>query len=267
MRTRTARTRTAAASAPPPAARSSAQPRRAARPARAPTRDASGGERIEAILREIEEDIVAGTMLPGQRLDERTLALRFGVSRTPIREVLVRMSSLGIVELRRNQGAFIAEISSGRLVGMLEVLGSLKMLAARQAARRMTIQERQRLLALKETMRGCVERQELQAYFDNATALHDAVCEGAHNAFLLETTRNIQICLCAYRRHLSRVLHLPIQTSLDENCRIVDAVVQGDSDEAERWMARQTELRREEFADLITLVSERHPDAAPGRGN
>lgn len=259
MRTGTTRSRSTS-TARQPSTRSQSQKKRTVS---SPATDATGVERIEAILREIEDDIVVGTMLPGQRLDERTLALRFGTSRTPIREVLVRLSTLGIVELRRNQGAFITEISSGRLVGMLEVLGSLKMLAARQSARCMTIQERQRLLALKETMRGCVERQDFQAYFDHATALHDAVCEGAHNAFLLETTRNIQICLCAYRRHLSRVLHLPIQTSLEENCRIVDAIVQGDAQEAERWMARQTELRREEFADLITLVSEHNPNSAP----
>lgn len=51
-------------------------------------------------------------------------------------------------------------------------------------------------------------------------------------------------------------MHKPIQTSLDENKNIANAIVDGDSAEAERWMRQQTELRREEFADLITLVSE-----------
>ena len=78
----------------------------------APKVDTNAGERLDPILRVIEEDIVAGKMRPGQRLDERTLAQRFGFSRTPIREVLVRMSSLGIVELKRNQGAFVVELSS-----------------------------------------------------------------------------------------------------------------------------------------------------------
>lgn len=251
--------------APKPAAATSpaSRPRRAAR--RSPATDAGTGERLDAILSTIEEDIVLGKMLPGQRLDERTLATRFGVSRTPIREVLVRLSSLGIVELRRNQGAFVAALSSGRLVGMLEVMSELKVLAARQAARRMTIDERQRIIELKDEMTRHVEKGEIQAYFDAATALHDAICEGTHNSYLLETTRNIQVCLCAYRRHLSRILHLPIQTSLEENCRIVDAVTRGDATEAERWMRQQTELRREEFADLITLVSESRAEGALAR--
>ena len=117
--------------------------------------EANVGERLDAILRTIEEDIVVGKMRPGERLDERTLAQRFNVSRTPIREVLVRMSSLGIVELKRNQGAFVAEISSGRLIGMLEVMGELKVLAARQSARRMSIEERQRIIGLRDEMAAC----------------------------------------------------------------------------------------------------------------
>lgn len=229
--------------------------------------DANAGERLDDVLRMIEEDIVAGRMQPGARLDERTLAKRFGVSRTPIREVLFRMSSLGIVELRRNKGAFVAEISSGRLVGMLEVMAELKVLAARQAARRMSIEERQRIGILRDGMEACVQAGELQQYFDKANAMLDAIFEGTHNPFLVETARTIQVCLCAYRSHLSQILHKPIQTSLEENKNIANAMLAGDSVEAERWMRQQTELRREEFADLITLVSENASPAQHANAN
>jgi DNA-binding GntR family transcriptional regulator len=218
--------------------------------------DVGAGERLDHLLRMVEEDIVAGKMQPGERLDERTLAKRFGVSRTPVREVLFRMSSLGIVELRRNKGAFVARISSARLVGMLEVIAELKVLAARQAARRMSVEERQRIGILRDSLETSVQENDLQQYFDKANAMVDAIFEGTHNPFLVESARNIQVCLCAYRRHLSQILHKPIQTSLEENKNIADAIVRGDSAEAERWMRQQTELRREEFADLITLVSE-----------
>ena len=216
----------------------------------------SASERMDTILRSLEEDIVAGKMLPGQHLDERALAARFGVSRTPIREALFKLSSLGIVELRRSQGAFVASISSARLVGMLDVMSELKVLAARQAARRMSVEERENLQRFKDVMTDHVQKGEIMRYFATATELHDVICEGTHNSYLIETIRNIQICLCAYRRHLAQTLHLPMQTSLQENCSIIDAIVRADSAEAERWMRQQTELRREEFADLITMISE-----------
>ena len=229
--------------------------------------DANAGERLDDVLRMIEEDIVAGRMQPGARLDERTLAKRFGVSRTPIREVLFRMSSLGIVELRRNKGAFVAEISSGRLVGMLEVMAELKVLAARQAARRMSIEERQRIGILRDGMEACVQAGELQQYFDKANAMLDAIFEGTHNPFLVETARTIGVPLGPSGRLLSQIRQKPIQTSLEENKNIANAMLAGDSVEAERWMRQQTELRREEFADLITLVSENASPAQHANAN
>ena len=227
------------------------------RPAKSPrtTESAIPVDKLDRIARLIEEDIVAGKMQPGQRLDERALAERFGVSRTPIREVLVRLSSLGVVELRRNQGAFVAEMSSAKLIGMLEVMAEVKILAARLASRRMTTEERERLLAIRDETAACVDTDDLGCYFERATALHDAIYEGSHNAFLLDLARNITVCLCAYRKHLSNALHLPIVTSFEENKNVVDAIVRGDSAEAEKWMRQHTELRREELADLITAIS------------
>jgi len=212
---------------------------------------------IDRILRMIEDDVVDGRTLPGTRLDERVLAERFGVSRTPIREALVRLSSLGVVEIRRNRGAFVTELSSARLLGMLEVLSDLKVMAANRSARRMTLEERQQLSVLSDEMTAHVEAGNLRGYFEKANATHDAILEGTHNPFLIETARNIQMCMCAYRRHLAQIMHMPIRTSLDENRNIVSAIVGGDAAEAVHWMREQTELRREEFSDLMALVSER----------
>lgn len=209
----------------------------------------------------LEDDIVQGRARPGERLDERLLAERFNVSRTPIREVLVRMSSLGIVELRRNQGAFVADLSPSRVVGMLEVSAELKILAARQAARRMSSDERDRLTALGREMKLAAEAGDLLRYFDRANASFELIYEGTHNTFLVDTMHNIQVRLCAYRRQLARMLHMPIQTSLEENTKVIEAVVRGDQEEAESWMRRHTELRREEFSDLVTLISAEAPRA------
>lgn len=209
------------------------------------------------IMRNIEDDIVSGKILPGQRLDERLLAERFGVSRTPIREALVRLSAAGLVKIRRNQGAFVTEIAPARLIGILEVMAELKILAARLAARRMSIAEREKLKVLRDETAIWVEKGDLKTYFEKATALHDAIYEGAHNDFLVETAQNIRMCLCAYLRYLAR-MHLPVKTSYEENSNLVDAIVLGDSTEAEKWMRQHAELRREEMEDLITLMSQPH---------
>jgi DNA-binding GntR family transcriptional regulator len=208
----------------------------------------------QEIIRHIEDDIVSGRILPGQRLDERLLAERFSVSRTPIREVLVRLSAAGLVEIRRNQGAFVVKIEPAMLISILEVMAELKILAARLAARRMSIGEREHLKALRDETAVQVQKGDLKTYFEKATALHDAIYEGSRNTFLLETAKNIRTCLCAYHRYLAR-MHLPVKTSYDENSKVVDAIAAGDAEEAEKWMRQHAELRREEMEDLITLIS------------
>jgi len=82
-------------------------------------------------LREtIEEMIAMGELQPGQHLDETELATRFGVSRTPIRETLIQLESMGLVVIRPRRGAIVAELGPQQLVEMFEVMSELKRLAA-----------------------------------------------------------------------------------------------------------------------------------------
>ena len=65
--------------------------------------------------RKVEERIADGTYAPGTRLDEVALAKEFGVSRTPIRETLIQLSSSGMIDLRPRRGAVVViEFPDGR---------------------------------------------------------------------------------------------------------------------------------------------------------
>src|SRR2546430_14012948 len=73
------------------------------------------GTRAEKLREAIEESIATGTFAPGMHLEETELAQRFGVSRTPLREALIQLSSMGIVVLRPRRGAVVAEVTPQRL--------------------------------------------------------------------------------------------------------------------------------------------------------
>ena len=85
---------------------------------------------------QIENEILTGDMPPGFRLDEVTLANRFGVSRTPIREALFQLASAGLIEIRPRRGAVVAEVGPERMVQMFEVMAGLEGMAGRLAAER-----------------------------------------------------------------------------------------------------------------------------------
>src|SRR5690554_4412609 len=85
---------------------------------------------------EIEHDILTGRYRPGERLDEQTLARRFQVSRTPIREALLQLQSSGLVQFHANRGAFVAELTAADVLEMYELRTELEGICGRLAAHR-----------------------------------------------------------------------------------------------------------------------------------
>ena len=94
--------------------------------------------RAEALRDEIEQDIVTGHFQPGERLDEQSLADRFGVSRTPIREALMQLASTGMVELHSRRGAFVASLGLKEIIERFEAMAALEGMCGALAARRIT---------------------------------------------------------------------------------------------------------------------------------
>ena len=92
----------------------------------------------EQLLEAIEERIVIGEYPPGQRLDEVELAEAFGVSRTPTREALIRLATIGLIEKMPRKGWAVAPASPQRLCEMFEFMAELEALCGRFAARRAT---------------------------------------------------------------------------------------------------------------------------------
>src|SRR6476659_4220509 len=103
--------------------------------------------RAEALRDEIEQDIVTGRLQPGERLDEQSLADRFGVSRTPLREALMQLASTGMVEVHSRRGAFVASLGLKEIIERFEAMAALEGMCGALAARRISEEPRAVLLA------------------------------------------------------------------------------------------------------------------------
>ena len=99
-----------------------------------PDVEASDGA-ARAVVLGVVEMLEAGRLAPGQRLVEADLGMRFGVGRNTVREALQRLASEGLVDLQRNRGARVRELTLDEAVETLEVTELLTGLAARTAAR------------------------------------------------------------------------------------------------------------------------------------
>ena len=94
--------------------------------------------RAEELRLQLADDIVRGALAPGAALDETTLARRFDVSRTPVREAIRLLVASGLVEVRAHRAAVVARPTPEQLAGMFEVMAELEALCAGFAAERMT---------------------------------------------------------------------------------------------------------------------------------
>lgn len=97
---------------------------------------------VEQLVRAIADLIIVGDLKPDDKLDEGSLATRFEVSRTPVREALRQLCAMGLVERKPNKSAVVTNVTGGFLTSMFEAMAELEGMCARLAAERMTLEER-----------------------------------------------------------------------------------------------------------------------------
>ncbi|WP_426112597.1 GntR family transcriptional regulator [Massilia sp. PWRC2] len=207
-------------------------------------------------LREaIEELIAVGTLAPGQHLDETELAARFGVSRTPIRETLIQLASMGLVVIRPRRGAVVAELGPRQLVEMFETMSELEAVCARLGARRMNEAERAALRAVHAACEAASVSVDADAddYYYRNEAFHHAIYAGSHNQFLIDQALALSRRLRPYRRLQLRVRNR-VGASFAEHAALVDAIVDGDGELAARLARDHVMIQGERFADLMASL-------------
>jgi DNA-binding GntR family transcriptional regulator len=204
-------------------------------------------------LRDIlEEEIATGRLTPGTRLDEMELSHRFNVSRTPIREALMQLASVGIVEARPRRGAIIPQLTPQRMTGMFEVMAELEAMCGRLAARRMSAAEHQVLLAAHQACGAALDNPD--AYYYDNEKFHHVIYDGSHSALLAEQVSALRRRLRPYRRLQLRVRDR-LANSFAEHQRIVDAILAGNADVAAEQLRQHVLVQGERFTDLMASLS------------
>jgi DNA-binding GntR family transcriptional regulator len=205
------------------------------------------------LCRRIQSDIVAGRLLPGDRLDEQSLAKRFGVSRTPAREALLRLADDGLVKFKSRQGAVIASMTPQRAIGMVEILTALEAEAAGLAARRMTDVERIALREIHRESASAVRTGDTAGYIKFNTAFHEAIYAGARNVCLGDLVTETRLRMRFFRHQsLSRLARLA--ASFDEHARVLAAIQAGNEIEAQQAMRAHIAVGGTVFADMVASI-------------
>jgi len=205
---------------------------------------------------EIENGILKGEFEPGERLDEVQLATHYGVSRTPIREALMQLSAIGLVEIRPRRGAVVADPSPERVFEMFEVMAELEGMAGALAARRYTNPDREALLAAHARCETAAISEDPDAYYYENEAFHLAIYTASHSTFLEEQCVALHRRLRPYRR-LQLHVRNRMRTSLKEHGEIVEAILTGDADAARSLLRNHIVVQGDRFSDLVSNLGKR----------
>ena len=173
------------------------------------------------------------------RLDERTLAQQLGVSRTPIRESLVRLENEGFVKMIPHKGAFVVRKSLDQIIDMVHVWAALESMAARLMTQRATDSEIGMLRTLFSTIDGTKCQAHINEYSETNIEFHRTIIELSRCQTLKEIAENLFLHLKTIRlRSISdpdRAEH-----SIIDHIHIIEALEERDADKAETLVRNHT---------------------------
>lgn len=197
----------------------------------------------------VEKLILSGELPPGSKLNEVTLAERFGVSRGPLREGFRLLEESGLIRQEKNRGAFVREVAIEEAADIYEVRAGLDATAGRLLAARIDAVQLARLRDAAERMQQAAVANDVDGFHALNLAFHDQIVAMTANRSLMEVYRRLVKQLTLFRR---RNLLAPqaIPNFADEHSAIVDCLAAGDGPGAAELLYRHAEGGRRRMLSL-----------------
>jgi DNA-binding GntR family transcriptional regulator len=204
----------------------------------------SGTQNVYMALR---KEILALGLAPGSPLDEVRLSERFGMSRTPIREALLRLAADGLVTTLPNRNTIVAMIDFSNLPTYFEALTLMYRVTTRGAALRNGAGAMEKILLRQREFTEAVTAQDAFAMIEANREFHVAIAEAANNAYytaffarlLDEGRRILRLYYSTFEDRLPRQY-------VDEHEDMIKAIQDGDVEKADAMaMAHASQIVRQ----------------------
>lgn len=139
---------------------------------------------------------------PGRLLNEKQLIEEFGVSRTPIREALLKLSEKGFVELVPRVGTYVTQIDLRHVKHAYEVKKRLESLACELAAQRASSEQADQLLNLAVEVSALNPQDDYEAYIDFDYKFRKEIRRISGNPFLIEYLEDLNVKTMRFVKHI-----------------------------------------------------------------
>ena len=160
-----------------------------------------GTASLEAkVYSELQDAILMGRFKKGEALTELALSEKLGVSRTPVRGALSRLSEEGLVELIPNRGAVVIGITREDLVDIYRIRMRLEGLASAMAAEKITNQEKKELIETAELSEFYIKKNDGEHIKELDTQFHQTIYKACGSRMLEKVLSDLHRNIKAYRK-------------------------------------------------------------------
>lgn len=211
----------------------------------------------EDLTERLIECIVNGEYPAGSKIAESDLANTFGVSRGPLREALMRVEALRLIERVPHVGARVVELSQEKLIEIYAVREALEGMAARLACIHISDEEIEGLQCLLTTHHQHIEKVEGASYFHQQGDFdfHYRIIKASRNSKLISLLCDELYHLLRMYRYQSPRAHSRPSQALSEHAQILAAIKERDGELAEMLMRRHI-MRSRQLIEQQLLIEE-----------
>jgi len=231
---------TARAAVKPLTARAAVKPRKPRAPNAPPAID--GHERVpqtaknsDVVYRDLKHAIIAMQLVPGTPVVEKELTARYNISRTPVREAVLRLAEDRLVDVAPKSGTFVARIPLSILREALVARRALEQVTVRAATERASESQIMELRAIVQRQQEVAEGGDAEAFHRADNAFHAGIAAAGRFPGIWDMIQQIRIQIERYRR-----LTLPqagrMGLVVKEHKAVLDAIAERDADGAAERM-------------------------------
>ncbi len=188
------------------------------------------------------------------RLDERALAEQLGISRTPVREALVRLEQDGFVVVLARKGVFVLRKSIDEIAEMITVWAALESMAARLATERATDTELASLRRMGKRFSTSKASARIEEYSEANIEFHQRILELSRCSMLKSIADGLFLHMRAVRRHAMPEKDRT-ERSVVDHIHIIEAIEARDADLASRLVREHTMRLHDHVIETWTELS------------
>jgi len=189
------------------------------------------------IFEKLQQAIYSGKLKSGERLTEKKIAEELGVSRTPVREALYRLTSLGLIKMIPHRGFLISRWSSKEIEDVIELRSVLEAFAVRLAIRYILKKEIDELKDLINKMEKAVLKRDVMKASCLNSLFHDKIVHVSRNKELSEVMESIKNKIYHFRI-ISLSSPNRLKESFEEHKKILDVIINKDSELAQELISQ-----------------------------